>query len=198
MTHNLLVPCVYISNKQTKWTLTQFFLIETGWKGGVTKLSAGRKKKYVYFSSSRFYELFFILNVAFYWKWFYFLLVPSVDMIETKNSENIFIVNIILGQITSVTKMSLHCIRSVNTGLHCSCFTLPVVVQTVDRKTMISASIQHMLRLGCIIQWFLHLGLPFESSEVSQNQRSSKHNWAGVRGEHWGYYDWGWSSIPLL
>ena len=38
-------------------------------------------------------------------KWFYFLLVPSVDMIETKNGEDIFIVNASLGQITSVTKM---------------------------------------------------------------------------------------------
>ena len=33
-------------------------------------------------------------------------MVPSVDMIETKNGEDIFIVNIILGQITGVTKMS--------------------------------------------------------------------------------------------
>ena len=64
------------------------------------------EKKYVYFLSSKFYELFFILNVAFYRKWFYFLLVPSVDMIETKNGEDIFIVNTILGQITGVTKMS--------------------------------------------------------------------------------------------
>ena len=83
-------------------------------------------------------------------------------------------------------------------GLHCSCLTPAVVVQTVCRKTMISASIQHMLHLGCIIQWFWHLDLPFESSEVSQNQRSSKHNWAGVRGEHCGYYGWRWSSAPLL
>ena len=36
----------------------------------------------------------------------YFLLVISVDMIETKNGEDIFMVNIILGQITCVTKMS--------------------------------------------------------------------------------------------
>ena len=33
--------------------------------------------------------------MTFYWKWFYFLLVPSVDMIYTKNGEDIFIVNII-------------------------------------------------------------------------------------------------------
>ena len=32
-------------------------------------------------------------------------------------------------------------------GLHCFCLT-PVVVQTFCRKTMISASIQHMLHLG--------------------------------------------------
>ena len=68
-------------------------------------MSPGRKKC-VYFSSSNFYELFFIPNVAFHQKLFYFLLVPSVDMIETKNGEDIFIVNIILGQITGVTKMS--------------------------------------------------------------------------------------------
>ena len=40
--------------------------IKTGWKGGVTKMSPGRKKKCVHFSSSKFCELFFILNVAFY------------------------------------------------------------------------------------------------------------------------------------
>ena len=39
-------------------------------------------------------------------------------------------------------------------GLHCFCLTPPVVVQTVCKKTMISASIQQMLHLGCIIQWF--------------------------------------------
>ena len=33
-------------------------------------------------------------------------MVPSVDMIETKNDEDIFIVNIILGEINGVTKMS--------------------------------------------------------------------------------------------
>ena len=33
-------------------------------------------------------------------------MVPSVDMIETKNGEDIFIVNIISGQITGVTEMS--------------------------------------------------------------------------------------------
>ena len=33
-------------------------------------------------------------------------MVPSVDMIETKNGEDIFIVNTILGQITGVTEMS--------------------------------------------------------------------------------------------
>ena len=33
-------------------------------------------------------------------------MVPSVDMFETKNGENIFIVYTILGQITSVTEMS--------------------------------------------------------------------------------------------
>ena len=53
------------------------------------------EKKCVYFSSSKFYELFFILNTTFYWKWFYFLLVPSVEMIDTKNGDDIFIVNII-------------------------------------------------------------------------------------------------------
>ena len=34
------------------------------------------------------------------------MLVPSVDMIETKNGEDIFIVNTILGQITGVTERS--------------------------------------------------------------------------------------------
>ena len=81
------------------------FLLKLGEKVVWQKCPQG-EKKCVYFSSSRFYELFFILNVAFYWKWFYSLLVPSVDMIETKNGENIFIVIIILGQITGVTKMS--------------------------------------------------------------------------------------------
>ena len=33
-------------------------------------------------------------------------MVSNVDMIETKNGEDIFIVNIILDQITGVTKMS--------------------------------------------------------------------------------------------
>ena len=83
-------------------------------------------------------------------------------------------------------------------GLHCSCLTPPVMVPTACRNNMISASIQQMLHLGCIIQWFSDLDLPFESSEVSQNQRRSKHNWAGVGGEHCGYYSWGWSSVPLL
>ena len=35
-----------------------------------------------------------------------FPVVPSVDKIETKNSEDIFILNAILGQITGATKMS--------------------------------------------------------------------------------------------
>ena len=33
-------------------------------------------------------------------------MVPSVDMMETKNGEDIFILNAILGQITGVAKMS--------------------------------------------------------------------------------------------
>ena len=33
-------------------------------------------------------------------------MVPSVDMIETRNGEDIFIINTILGQITGVTEMS--------------------------------------------------------------------------------------------
>ena len=33
-------------------------------------------------------------------------MVPSVDMIETKNGEDIFIVNTIFEQITGVTEMS--------------------------------------------------------------------------------------------
>ena len=72
------------------------------------------------------------------------------------------------------------------------------MVQIACRKNMTSASIQQMLHLGCIIQWFFCLDLPLESSGVSQNQRRSKHNWAGVGGEQCGYYSWGWSSLPLL
>ena len=72
-------------------------------------------------------------------------------------------------------------------GLHGSCLTPTVMVPTACRNNMISASIQQMLHLGCIIKWFSNLDLPFESSEVSQNQRRSKHNWAGVGGEHCGY-----------
>ena len=33
-------------------------------------------------------------------------MVPSVDMIETKNGEDFFIINTIWGQITGVTEMS--------------------------------------------------------------------------------------------
>ena len=41
---------------------------------------------------------------------------PSVEMMETKNGEDIFVLNAILGQITGVKKYPLACIRSVNTG----------------------------------------------------------------------------------
>ena len=75
-------------------------------------------------------------------------------------------------------------------GLHCSYLTPPVMVQTACRKNMTSASIQQMLHLGCIIQWFSILNLPFKSSEVSQKQRRSKHNWAGVGGVHCSYCSW--------
>ena len=105
MTHNLLVPCVYIFNKPRKWTLTCFFY--QNWvKRWCDKNVPGAKKKLAYFLYSKFCELFFILNRASCQKWFYFLLVPSVDMIDTKNGEDIFIKNAILGQITGVTKMS--------------------------------------------------------------------------------------------
>ena len=148
---------------------------------------------------SKFCQLFFILNKASYWKWFYFLLVPRVDMIETKNGEDIFIVNTTLGQKKRCDK-NVPCLVSdqLIQGLQCSCLTSPVMVQNACGKNMISASIQQMLRLGCVIQWFSTLDLSFETSEVSQNQRRSKHNWASLGGEHCGYYHWGWFSIPLL
>ena len=59
-------------------------------------------------------------------------------------------------------------------GLQCPCFTSPVMVQITCRRDMTSASIQQMLHLGCIIQWFSSLDLPQESWEVSQNKRRSK------------------------
>ena len=41
LTHNLLVPCVYISNKQRQWTLT-WLMVKTVRKDGVTKMSPVR------------------------------------------------------------------------------------------------------------------------------------------------------------
>ena len=64
------------------------------------------EKKGAIFLYSQHPKIFFILNSAFWLKWNYFLLVPSVDIIETKNGEDIFIINAILGQISSVTEMS--------------------------------------------------------------------------------------------
>ena len=77
-------------------------------------------------------------------------------------------------------------------GLQCCCLTPSVMKQPACRKNMIRASIQQILPVGCITQWFSNLVLPFESSEVSQNQRRSKDSWAGIGGEHCGYYHLGY------
>ena len=85
-------------------------------------------------------------------------------------------------------------------GLHCSCLTPPVMVQPACRKNMISASIQQMLHLGCIKQWFSNLDLPFESSEVSQNTETEMssfwwnfHHWL-----HWKLSKWQLPVQPVM
>ena len=43
-------------------------------------------------------------------------------------------------------------------GLHCSCLTPPVAVQTACKRNMTCDSVQHMLHLGWSMQWFSSFG----------------------------------------
>ena len=98
---------VYIS-LINKVNINTGFSIKTGGKGGVTKMSPGQKKKCI----------FCILSFINYFSYLIALLIendsiscwwPSVDMIGTKNGEDICIVPV-------WQKCPLPCIRSVNTG----------------------------------------------------------------------------------
>ena len=98
-------------------------------------------------------------------------------------------------------KCPLPCIRSFNTGAtlflpYTSCYGANCLQEDYDQ----------CLNTANVAPWVYHTVILASGSALwvlrsepkPEKYKCSKHNCAGVGGEHCGYYRWGWSSVPLL
>ena len=150
MTHNLLVPSVYIPNKNRESEHLHIFLSTLEEKLVWQQMSPVRKNMCISYIF-KFLWLFFILNNFLfkydsiscspecwqdwdqkYWRYLHFKCHFRANNRCDKN----------VAWIESNRLIQ---------GLHCSCLTPPVMVQIACRSNMTSPSIQQMLQLGCII-----------------------------------------------
>ena len=143
-----------ISNKQTKWTLTQFFY--QNWvKRWCDKNVPGAKKNVCIFRLPSFMNYFSYLIYLFIENYSISCWSQVLTWLRPKMVWR-YLYCKYHSRANNRCDKNVPCLVSDHLihGLHCFCLTPPVVVQTVCWKTMISASIQQMFHLGCIIQWF--------------------------------------------